>query len=83
MPLVVPGINNTMPGGDQGDWLNKLAGKKITTEAVGGVDSFAKQDLPQSHRICKPGDAMTMDYRSDRLNIHVDENGTVRDVNYG
>ena len=27
-----------MPGGDQGDWLNKLAGKKITTEAVGGVD---------------------------------------------
>ena len=38
MPLVVPGINNTMPGGDQGDWLNKLAGKKITTEAVGGVD---------------------------------------------
>ena len=44
---------------------------------------FAKQDLPESHRIVKPGDFTTMDYRPERLNIHLDENENVRDVNYG
>lgn len=30
MPLVVPGINNTSGGASQEEWLNKLAGKKLT-----------------------------------------------------
>ncbi|GJP97900.1 hypothetical protein AlacWU_10799 [Aspergillus niger] len=65
MPLVVPGINNTSGGASQVEWLNKLAGKKLT-ESSSDVTSFAKKDLPQQHRVIKPGDAMTMDMRPER-----------------
>ncbi|PYH46187.1 uncharacterized protein BP01DRAFT_391028 [Aspergillus saccharolyticus JOP 1030-1] len=82
MPLVVPGINNTSGGSSQDEWANKLMGKTVT-EGSSDVNSFAKQDLPKTHRIVKPGDAMTMDHNPDRLNVHVDENGTVHNVNYG
>ncbi|KAE8346740.1 hypothetical protein BDV24DRAFT_158371 [Aspergillus arachidicola] len=78
MPLVVPEVN----AGDKNEWLNKLAGKTIT-EGTSDVTSFAKKDLPQSHRIVKPGDMMTMDYRPERLNVHLDDKGTVHDVNFG
>ncbi|KAE8378106.1 peptidase inhibitor I78 family-domain-containing protein [Aspergillus bertholletiae] len=78
MPLVVPQVNS----GDKNEWLNKLAGKTITEE-TSDVTSFAKKDLPKSHRILKPGDMMTMDFRPDRLNVHLDDKGTVHDVNFG
>ncbi|BAE64245.1 unnamed protein product [Aspergillus oryzae RIB40] len=78
MPLVVPQVN----AGDKNEWLNKLAGKTIT-EGTSDVTSFAKKDLPQSHRIVKPGDMMTMDYKPERLNVHLDEQGTVHDVHFG
>ncbi|KAL4781023.1 hypothetical protein BJX76DRAFT_336404 [Aspergillus varians] len=82
MPLVVPGINNTSGGGGSMDeWLNKLVGKKISETS--NATSFAKKDLPETHRILKPGDMKTMDHKPERLNIHVDENDNVRDVNYG
>ncbi|KAI9376765.1 peptidase inhibitor I78 family-domain-containing protein [Aspergillus egyptiacus] len=81
MPLVVPGINNTS-GGSTDEWLNKLMGKKLS-DSASDATSFAKKDLPESHRIVKPGDMMTMDHRPERLNIHVDENDNVRDVRYG
>lgn len=45
--------------------------------------TFAKQDLPQQHRVLQPDSMKTMDYRPERLNIHVDEEGTVRDVKFG
>ncbi|KAL2221306.1 peptidase inhibitor I78 family-domain-containing protein [Thermoascus aurantiacus ATCC 26904] len=80
MPLVVPGINSSM--GDKEEWLNKLVGKKIT-ELTTDANSFARKDLPESHRIIRPGDMVTMDYRPERLNVHVDDNGTVRDVRFG
>ncbi|GKZ18975.1 hypothetical protein AbraIFM66951_001935 [Aspergillus brasiliensis] len=82
MPLVVPGINNTSDGASQEDWLNKLAGKKLT-DSSSDVTSFAKKDLPQQHRVIKPGDAMTMDMRPERMNIHVSEDGTVHNVTFG
>ncbi|KAL2832082.1 peptidase inhibitor I78 family-domain-containing protein [Aspergillus cavernicola] len=80
MPLVVPGINNT--SGSKDEWLNKLVGKKIS-DYSSDATSFAKKDLPESHRIVKPGDAVTMDHRPERLNIHVDENENVHDVRFG
>ncbi|KAL2872109.1 uncharacterized protein BJX67DRAFT_341531 [Aspergillus lucknowensis] len=82
MPLVVPGITNTSGGGSKDEWLNKLVGKKIS-ESSSDATSFAKRDLPESHRILRPGDFKTMDFKPERLNIHVDENDNVRDVNYG
>ncbi|KAL2004227.1 hypothetical protein VTN02DRAFT_5370 [Thermoascus thermophilus] len=80
MPLVVPGINGCM--GEKEGWANRLMGKKIT-ESTTDVTSFARRDLPESHRVIKPGDAVTRDYRPERLNVHVDEHGTVRDVQFG
>ncbi|KAJ5698478.1 hypothetical protein N7462_000483 [Penicillium macrosclerotiorum] len=79
MPLIVPGINSSM--GDQSEWVTKLMGKKIgdTSDEV----SFAKKDLPESHRVLKPGDMTSMDHNPDRLNVHVDEEGTVKDITYG
>ncbi|KAJ5587775.1 uncharacterized protein N7459_003540 [Penicillium hispanicum] len=80
MPLVVPGVTSSM--GDKPDWLTKLMGKKIS-ESDSNETSFAKKDLPQSHRVLKPDDKKTMDHQPDRLNVHVDKDGTVRDVTYG
>ncbi|KAF2145564.1 uncharacterized protein K452DRAFT_243704 [Aplosporella prunicola CBS 121167] len=79
MPLVVPGLQST--GDKTQDWSNQLLGKKIgdTSDNV----TFAKQDLPQSHRIVQEGGPMTMDYNPERLNVHVAEDGTVRKVTHG
>ncbi|KAL3458777.1 hypothetical protein BJX64DRAFT_265869 [Aspergillus heterothallicus] len=79
MPLVVPGI--TSSGGKKDEWMNKLVGKRISDSS--NETCFAKKDLPESHRIVRPGDFTTADHRPERLNIHVDENDNVRDVNYG
>ncbi|KAL1992353.1 hypothetical protein VTN49DRAFT_4385 [Thermomyces lanuginosus] len=87
MPLVVPGINaplsNNSNGNNRDEWLTKLVGKKLTDESTSNELFFAKKDLPASHRVVKPGDMTTMDFRPDRLNIHVDDDGTVRDVKFG
>lgn len=45
--------------------------------------SFAKKDLPKTHRVLGPDDMKSMDHNPDRLNVHVDHDGTVRDVTYG
>ncbi|EAU38845.1 conserved hypothetical protein [Aspergillus terreus NIH2624] len=83
MPLVVPGMLNTNDAqGSKEEWMSKLAGKKIS-DSTSDVNSFSKKDLPESHRILKPGDAMTMDHRPDRLNVHLDQSGIVHDVNFG
>ncbi|PGH30472.1 hypothetical protein GX50_06763 [[Emmonsia] crescens] len=78
MPLIVPNVSND----DKADWAAKLLGKKLT-ESTSDTMSFAKKDLPAAHRVVQPGMAMTMDYRPDRLNVHVNEDGTVTNVKYG
>lgn len=45
--------------------------------------TFAKKDLPEQHRVLQPDSMKTMDFRPERLNIHVDEEGTVKNVQYG
>jgi len=80
MPLVVPGLMSK--GGDKtSDWQNKLMGKKIG-EASDEM-TFAKQDLPEKHRVLKSGDMATMDHAPERLNIHVGDDGTVEKVTHG
>jgi len=39
--------------------------------------------LPQPYRIIEPGDAVTKDYRPDRLNIYLDDDGHVSRVYCG
>lgn len=80
MPLVVPGINSSM--GDKTEWANKLIGKKLT-ESTSDSNSFSKRDLPETHRIVRPGEMTTADHNPKRLNIHLSEDNTVRDVNFG
>ncbi|KAJ5185689.1 hypothetical protein N7491_006440 [Penicillium cf. griseofulvum] len=79
MPLVVPGINSSM--GDKTEWINKLLGKTICDTS--NETCFAKKDLPPSHRILKPGDLQTQEYNPERLNVYVNQDGTVHDVKFG
>lgn len=44
---------------------------------------FAKTELPEKHRVIAPGQMVTRDFHEDRLNVHVDEEGTVSHVTYG
>ncbi|KXG45600.1 Proteinase inhibitor I78 [Penicillium griseofulvum] len=67
--------------GDKPEWINKLMGKTISDTT--NETCFAKKDLPPSHRILKPGYAQTEDYKPERLNVYVNDDGTVHDVNFG
>ncbi|KAJ5939533.1 hypothetical protein N7466_002667 [Penicillium verhagenii] len=66
MPLVVPGINSSL--GDKSEWVNKLMGKKISDTGSNEI-SFAKKDLPESHRVLKPGDMKSMDHNPERYEM--------------
>ncbi|KAJ5249046.1 hypothetical protein N7468_000497 [Penicillium chermesinum] len=80
MPLVVPGINSSL--GDKSEWVNKLMGKKIS-DSTRDETTFAKTDLPKSHRIVKSGDMLTTDHDPNRLTVHTGDDGTVQNVTYG
>ncbi|KAK4634027.1 hypothetical protein CLAFUW4_00562 [Fulvia fulva] len=80
MPLVVPGLQSN-DGGKTEEWMNKLVGKKIGETS--NETTFAKTDLPQQHRVLKGDSMMTMDHNPDRLNIHTDDDGTVKKVTHG
>ncbi|PVH78273.1 hypothetical protein DL98DRAFT_494341 [Cadophora sp. DSE1049] len=81
MPLVVPGINS---GGDEQskteEWTKKLVGKKIGEES--DATTFARAELPKETRVIEPGMMVTMDFKPDRLNVHLKEDGTVSHVNH-
>ncbi|RMJ23022.1 Peptidase inhibitor I78 family [Aspergillus sp. HF37] len=82
MPLAVPGVNVAL--GDKSEWAQKLVGKKISDSATASdVNTFAKRDLPEGHRVLAPDSLQTLDYRPERLNVLLDEDETVRDVNFG
>ncbi|OAP60654.1 hypothetical protein AYL99_05656 [Fonsecaea erecta] len=83
MPLVIPGINNTgsSGSGNTEEWMTKLMGKRLGDTS--NETQFAKKDLPQNHRVVEDGGMMTMDHNPDRLNIHVDKDGTVKKVTHG
>ncbi|KAM5440736.1 hypothetical protein McanMca71_001392 [Microsporum canis] len=78
MPLVVPQVSEN----DKAAWAAKLMGKKIT-DSESNETCFAKKDLPEGHRVLKPGDMTTMDFNPERLNVYVGEDGTVMDVKHG
>jgi len=80
MPLVVPGINS---GGDNSkteEWMNKLVGKKIGDTS--NATTFAKADLPKETRVIEPGSMVTKDFKPERLNVHLKEDGTVSHVDH-
>lgn len=52
----------------------------LVGQQAGEID---RDSLPVPHRMYGPGDAVTMDYRADRLNIVVGEGGSVVEVKCG
>jgi hypothetical protein len=48
--------------------------------ANGDLQVFAKRDLPQETRIIEPGMMVTKDFKEDRLNVHLKDDGTVSHV---
>ncbi|KAF6799516.1 hypothetical protein CMUS01_08648 [Colletotrichum musicola] len=82
MPLVVPGINNNSADGKTEDWANKLVGKKLHDEESNET-TFCKRDLPEQTRVIEPGMMVTKDFKPDRLNVHLKEDGTVSHVAHG
>ncbi|KEF56321.1 uncharacterized protein A1O9_07902 [Exophiala aquamarina CBS 119918] len=81
MPLVVPGITSDKSSSSTADWQNKLMGKTLGSSH--NETSFAKKDLPQNHRVVEENSMLTMDHVADRLNVHVDKDGTVKKVTHG
>ncbi|KAE9376696.1 hypothetical protein N431DRAFT_479870 [Stipitochalara longipes BDJ] len=80
MPLVVPGITS---GGDKSktdEWTQKLVGKKIGENH--DATTFAKTDLPKETRVIEPGMMVTKDFKPDRLNVHLADDGTVSHVDH-
>jgi len=62
-------------GGCDAEMLGYLVGQQI-----GEIDTTT---LPQPMRIIRPGMAVTMDYRTDRMNIELDEHDRVLRVYCG
>jgi hypothetical protein len=44
---------------------------------------FCKKDLPEECRVIVPGQMVTKDFREKRLNVHLNEDGTVSHVHHG
>lgn len=47
------------------------------------ASSLDQATLPQASRVIYPKSAVTMDYRMDRLNVHVGEDGKISEVTCG
>ncbi|KAK2608499.1 hypothetical protein QQS21_002961 [Conoideocrella luteorostrata] len=81
MPLVVPGVTTNSSNKTE-EWQNKLVGKKLH-DSEHNETMFCKKELPEHHRIIAPGQMVTRDFHENRLNVHVDESGTVTHVQHG
>jgi pectin methylesterase-like acyl-CoA thioesterase len=66
--------------GDQMQLCAAEAYQVLVGQPVGGVHT---DSLPRPHRVYGQGDPVTMDYRPDRLNIVVGDDGTVAEVKCG
>lgn len=68
------------------DELNDMVGKTLVLGSaphVRAANSVYEGDLPSPHRIIKPHQMVTMDYRVDRLNVYVDDSMVITRCNYG
>ncbi|MFD3514454.1 I78 family peptidase inhibitor [Streptomyces sp. NPDC058657] len=70
---------------DHAQWVGR------TLVRAGEWPSFAvpadrlvhERDLPEPYRIVTPGSFVTQDYRPDRVNVFVDDQGTITHVTLG
>ncbi|VUC26212.1 unnamed protein product [Clonostachys rosea] len=78
----MPLVDSQATGDKNVEWQNKLVGKTLHDEETTET-TFSKKELPEKHRIVKPGQMMTRDFRVDRLNVHVNDDNIVTKVNFG
>ncbi|KAK9241376.1 hypothetical protein V1525DRAFT_392975 [Lipomyces kononenkoae] len=64
-------------------WHEKLIGKKLVESGHASDTQFPKSQLPDPCRVIKPGSIVTMDFRPERINVTVDNDGTVLHVRTG
>ncbi|KAI9470380.1 hypothetical protein LPJ78_003700 [Coemansia sp. RSA 989] len=76
------------------EYYKHLIGKKyirpeeheqLKAQGKGGVDQekeFTKEHLPELHRVVEANGIMTMDYRPDRLNVHLDEDDKCKNISW-
>jgi hypothetical protein len=50
-------------------------------EALG--ESIQRESGAATLRVIRPGHAYTMEYRGDRINVHIDESDTITDIGCG
>ncbi len=62
------------------DGLNDLIGRAATSEL--GAEAMRRSGAERLRWI-RPGDAVTMDYREDRLNVNLDSQNRVESLNCG
>lgn len=75
------------------EWESKLKGKNVSSDDVAlpvrppscsAADrEQVKQQLPEKHRVIRPGTIVTRDFVEDRLNVHVDEAGECTHCTHG
>ncbi|KAI9222267.1 hypothetical protein BC828DRAFT_378820 [Blastocladiella britannica] len=71
---------------DATEWKDRLMGKTLVDGPVAEAEStstFSRTELPQGTRVVKPGTMMTMDFKPERLNVHVDAASKVTNVRNG
>lgn len=54
--------------------VGKFIGGKLTPT----VEAEISATISGTHRVIRPGDAVTMDFRADRLNIELDRTGKIK-----
>ncbi|KAI9222265.1 hypothetical protein BC828DRAFT_378816 [Blastocladiella britannica] len=67
-----------------GQWREKLIGKTIVDgSAADDAASISRESLPRDSRVISPGKLVTLDFRPQRLNVELDDEGKVRQVHLG
>ncbi len=88
MPVIVLMLSGcatppaTPPSGTacSADAVKSFVGRAATEDVVNDARSAAGAELL---RVIKPGQAVTMDYRVERLNLYLDEAGAIERVSCG
>ncbi len=82
LPLILAACAEVPPGRTPVDPMPDMCGAAALQTLVGQSQSvLAAMTFPEGTRIVTPGMAVTMDYRPDRLNIAIGEDGNVASVN--
>ncbi|OAA65670.1 hypothetical protein SPI_02457 [Niveomyces insectorum RCEF 264] len=83
MPLVVPGVTVDNLGDQETQkWISELVGKTLT-DGPSSETAFSKAKLPPNTEVINSLSGVSHEYKKDRLNVVLNEDGIVVDVRSG